>query len=79
MLNLDILKSSDQLFSGSVFSVSVPGLGGVETILPHHQAMQLALKPGEIIFTDKENTQKKISCHSGFVQITNNHCKIVLD
>ncbi|MBM3452499.1 MAG: hypothetical protein FJX84_05070 [Bacteroidetes bacterium] len=48
MLNIDVLTPESNIFSGSVLSISLPGLDGVFQVLPNHTPIISALKQGTI-------------------------------
>ena len=53
---LKILSPEKALYEGDVISITVPGAGGLLTVLSGHESMAALLKTGPLIIRTAENT-----------------------
>lgn len=63
---LSIISLSRPVFSGKIRSVTVPGVEGVLTILPHHIPLMTPLKAGEIVIRHEDGKEEYLAIDSGF-------------
>ena len=76
---LKIVASDHVFFSGRCESLAVPAEDGEVGILPHHEAMILATKEGEVRFRPVgEGNWRKAITGRGIVQVANNRIIICL-
>ena len=77
---LKIVASDHVFFSGRCESLAVPAEDGEVGILPHHEAMILATKEGEVRFRPGgEGNWRKAITGRGIVQVANNRIIILVD
>ncbi len=77
---LKIVASDHVFFSGRCESLAVPAEDGEVGILPHHEAMILATREGEVRFRPVgERNWRKAITGRGIVQVANNRIIILVD
>ena len=78
---LKIVASDHVFFNGSCEALVVPAHGGEVGILPHREAMILAIQEGELRFrTPESNGQwRKAVVGLGIVQVANNRVTVIVD
>jgi F-type H+-transporting ATPase subunit epsilon len=76
---LEILTPEQKIFSGDVYGVQLPGIGGSFELLDRHAPMVSALKDGVLkILKDKTETVT-YSIKSGFVEVLNNRATVLVE
>lgn len=76
---LEILTPEQKIFSGDVYGVQLPGIGGSFELLDRHAPMVSALKDGMLkILKDKTETVS-YSIKSGFVEVLNNKTTVLVE
>jgi F-type H+-transporting ATPase subunit epsilon len=76
---LEILTPERKIFSGDVYGVQLPGIGGSFEVLDRHAPMVSALKAGSLkILTDKTATTS-YTVQSGFVEVLNNKTTVLVE
>jgi F-type H+-transporting ATPase subunit epsilon len=76
---LEILTPERKIFSGDVYGVQLPGIGGSFEVLDRHAPMVSALKAGTLkILTDKTATAS-FTVQSGFVEVLNNKTTVLVE
>jgi len=76
---LEILTPEQKIFSGDVYGVQLPGIGGSFELLDRHAPMVSALKDGVLkILKDKTETVS-YSIKSGFVEVINNRATVLVE
>jgi len=76
---LEILTPERKIFSGDVYGVQLPGIGGSFEVLEKHAPMVSALKAGKLkILTDKTNTVS-YTILSGFAEVINNKTTVLVE
>jgi F-type H+-transporting ATPase subunit epsilon len=80
-MELEILTPTGKLFSGNVYGLQLPGIGGSFEILEKHAPLVSALGKGSIkVLNDKtgnNNTSYNIS--GGFIEVLNNKCVVLVE
>ena len=78
---LKIVASDHVFFNGSCEALVVPAHDGEVGILPHREAMILAIQEGELRFrTPESNGQwRKAVVGLGIVQVANNRVTVIVD
>ena len=78
-MTLEILTPEKKLFSGEVYGVQLPGIGGSFEVLDKHAPLVSALKAGKLnILKDKSNTIA-YTIQSGFVEVMNNKTTVLIE
>lgn len=78
-MTLEILTPEQKIFSGDVYGVQLPGIGGLFEVLDKHAPMVSALKEGRLkILKDKTQTSSYI-IKSGFVEVLNNKTTVLVE
>ncbi|HNU88611.1 MAG TPA: ATP synthase F1 subunit epsilon, partial [Ferruginibacter sp.] len=78
-MTLEILTPEQKIFSGDVYGVQLPGIGGLFEVLDKHAPMVSALKEGRLkILKDKTQTSS-FSIKSGFVEVLNNKTTVLVE
>ena len=76
---LEILTPDKKIFSGDVYGVQLPGIGGMFEVLEKHAPLVSALKAGKLkILKDKSSTSL-YNIQSGFVEVLNNKATVLVE
>lgn len=79
-MTLEILTPERKIFSGDVYGVQLPGIGGSFEVLDKHAPLVSALKDGSLkILMDKTNTTSSYTIKSGFVEVLNNKTTVLVE
>ena len=77
---LKIVASDPIYYNGNCATLVVPAHDGEMGILPHHEAMILAVQEGELRFRVSGETQwREAIVGRGIVQVANNRVTVVVD
>lgn len=78
---LKIVASDHVFFNGSCEALVVPAHDGEVGILPHREAMILAIQEGELRFRTPESNgqRRKAVVGLGIVQVANNRVTVIVD
>lgn len=77
-MNLDILSPERELFNGEVESVTLPGVLGAFTILPHHAPIVSSLEKGNVVYVIGGQEQR-VAIESGFVEMSNGRVTVCVE
>ena len=77
-MNLSIIASDRELFSGNVSNVTLPGELGPFQVYSNHAPALSSLTAGSVTYTT-ENIISSIEINNGFVLIENNKIKVVCE
>jgi F-type H+-transporting ATPase subunit epsilon len=78
-MTLEILTPEKKIFSGEVYGVQLPGIGGSFEVLEKHAPLVSALKAGKLkILRDKTSTTL-YNIQSGFVEVINNKATVLVE
>jgi len=78
-MQLEILTPEKKLFSGDVYGVQLPGIGGSFEILEKHAPMVSALKEGSLKVLNTKTTSSHYSIRGGFVEVLNNKAVVLVE
>ncbi len=78
-MKLDILSPEKRLFSGTVESVTMPGVLGSFTVLKNHAALISALQPGIVTYRLSDGEEQEVAINGGFAEVKNNLIAICAD
>ncbi|MDO4164780.1 MAG: ATP synthase F1 subunit epsilon [Bacteroides sp.] len=78
-LHLTIVSPEEELFSGAVESVTLPGMVGSFTILPQHAPIVSSLKAGQLSYVTKDGEEHVQDIHGGFIEMSNNDASVCVD
>ena len=79
-MKLDILSPEEEVFSGEVETVSLPGITGRFQLLNHHAPIISALASGTISYVLKEGKKEtSLEINGGVVEMLNNSVVILID
>jgi len=78
-MTLEILTPERKIFSGDVYGVQLPGIGGLFEVLDRHAPMVSALKEGNLKILNDKNTTSSYSIKSGFVEVLNNKTTVLVE
>lgn len=77
--HLTVARVGENLFNGEAVSVTLPGSGGVFTVLANHEAFVSPLKTGEIVIRTEAGEDQKIVLESaGLVEVSGNQATVLL-
>lgn len=78
-LFLDIVSPEKEIFNGEVESVTLPGMLGSFTILPHHAPIVSSLREGKLAYVTKDGEEHVQDIHGGFVEMNDNQVSVCVD
>jgi F-type H+-transporting ATPase subunit epsilon len=78
-MTLEILTPEKKIFSGDVYGVILPGIGGSFEVLDKHAPMVSALKAGTVKILNDKNNNQSYSIQSGFAEIINNKTTVLIE
>ena len=79
-MNLEILTPEKKLYSGEVYGVQMPGIGGSFEVLDRHAPLVSALKAGRVkVLKDKQNHFAYFDIQGGFVEVLNNKVTLLAE
>jgi F-type H+-transporting ATPase subunit epsilon len=77
-LHLTISRVDQPVFDGEVEYVTVPGIAGEMTILPHHTPLISPLKNGQIRYKEEDTDAIVLEVESGTLEISTNRATILI-
>ncbi len=78
-MNLEILTPDKKIFSGEVYGVQLPGIGGVFEVLEKHAPIVSALKAGKLKILKDKNSSTQYTIQGGFVEVINNKATVLAE
>lgn len=78
-MNLEILTPDKKVFSGDVYGVQLPGIGGVFEVLDKHAPIVSALKAGRLKILKDKNSNSLYTIQGGFVEVINNKATVLVE
>ena len=76
---LEILTPDKKIFSGDVYGVQLPGIGGMFEVLEKHAPLVSALKEGKLKILKDKNSTSLYTIQSGFVEVLNNKTTVLVE
>ncbi|MEO6814172.1 MAG: ATP synthase F1 subunit epsilon [Ginsengibacter sp.] len=78
-MTLEILTPEKKIFSGEVYGVQLPGIGGRFEVLDKHAPLVSALKSGNLKILKDKNSTIEYTIQSGFVEVLNNKTMVLVE
>ncbi|MCB9045395.1 MAG: ATP synthase F1 subunit epsilon [Chitinophagales bacterium] len=78
-MQLDILTPEQNIYSGNVYGVQLPGLEGSFEILENHAPIIATLAKGKMKIIKDKNTNELFEITGGFVEVINNKTSVLLE
>lgn len=78
-MTLEILTPEQKIFSGEVYGVILPGIGGLFEVLDRHAPMVSALKDGKMKILKDKTQSTGFDIKSGFVEVLNNKTTVLVE
>ncbi|MEO6838016.1 MAG: ATP synthase F1 subunit epsilon [Ginsengibacter sp.] len=78
-MTLEILTPDKKIFSGEVYGVQLPGIGGVFEVLEKHAPIVSALKAGKLKILKDKNASLQYTIQGGFVEVINNKTTVLVE
>lgn len=78
LLHVTLAKIDGPVFDGDVFSVTVPGVEGEMTILPHHEALISPLKKGVITVRAESGKEDFFEIQKGTLEVSGNQATVLM-
>jgi F-type H+-transporting ATPase subunit epsilon len=76
---LEILTPEKKLYSGNVYGVQLPGIGGLFEVLDKHAPMVSALGKGNLKILKDKTITENYTIQSGFVEVLNNKTTVLVE
>lgn len=77
-MNLTILSPEQEIFTGAVKSVKVPGAGGSFEMLENHAPIVSALEKGEVRIIKENGEKETFQILGGFVEMLRNEVSLLV-
>ncbi len=77
-MNIVILSPEQEIFSGPVKAVRVPGSAGSFEMLENHAPIVSSLEAGEVRLTLPNGQKKTFRIQGGFVEMLNNEVSLLV-
>ena len=78
-MTLEILTPDKKIFSGEVYGVQLPGIGGMFEVLEKHAPIVSALKAGRLKILKDKNASSEYNIQGGFVEVLNNKATVLVE
>ena len=80
-MQLEILTPEKRLYTGEVYGVQLPGIGGSFEVLEKHAPMVSALGPGQVkLLLDKSGSQNSyFQVAGGFIEVLDNKVTVLVE
>lgn len=75
---LEVLTPDEQLFSGEIEAVSVPGINGKFQILENHAPIVSALSKGHVEIKQSNGELKTFEIEQGFIEVLKNEVSLLV-
>lgn len=78
-MQLDILTPEQNIYSGDVYGVQLPGIEGSFEILENHAPIIATLGKGKMKIIKDKNTNEMFEITGGFVEVINNKASVLIE
>lgn len=78
-MQLDILTPEQNIYSGNVYGVQLPGIEGSFEILENHAPIIATLGKGKMKILKDKNTSESYDITGGFVEVINNKTSVLIE
>lgn len=78
-MQLIVLTPEQELYSGEITSISLPGIEGSFQILENHAPMVSALSKGSVVVKSNSGEDKTFEIEKGFVEILKNKVSLLVE
>lgn len=78
-MHLSVVAPDRSVVEEPVASLILPGLGGYLGVMPGHEPLVAALKPGVLEYADKANNRHFVSITGGFAEISGTQVTVLAD
>ncbi|MEO6818286.1 MAG: ATP synthase F1 subunit epsilon, partial [Ginsengibacter sp.] len=78
-MTLEILTPEKKIYSGEVYGVQLPGIGGLFEVLDKHAPLVSALKAGKLKILKDKSATTIYSIQGGFVEVLNNKTMVLVE
>ncbi len=78
-MNVVVLTPDKEVYTGSIKSIKVPGVGGEFEILNNHAPLVSSLGTGKVRIKDTEGGSKEFSISKGFIEVLNNEVSVLVE
>ena len=78
-MTLEILTPEKKIYSGEVYGVQLPGIGGLFEVLDKHAPLVSALKAGKLKILKDKSATTSYNIQGGFVEVLNNKTMVLVE
>lgn len=78
-MTLEILTPEKKIYSGEVYGVQLPGIGGLFEVLDKHAPLVSALKAGRLKILKDKSATTMYTIQGGFVEVLNNKTMVLVE
>jgi F-type H+-transporting ATPase subunit epsilon len=78
-MTLEILTPEKKIYSGEVYGVQLPGIGGLFEVLDKHAPLVSALKAGKLKILKDKSATTMYTIQGGFVEVLNNKTMVLVE
>lgn len=68
-MTLRIISTADIVFEGETSKVTLPGVAGSFTVLPHHASLIASLTAGQIVYRLDSGEEHSVATEGGLVDV----------
>lgn len=77
-MHVVIAKVDEIVFEGDASSLSVPGMGGMMTVLPEHMPLITTLKAGDVTVHTQTGDSKTVAIDGGILEVRRDGVTVIL-
>ena len=77
-MNINILTPDQEIFTGAIQSVKVPGVKGEFEVLKNHAAIVSSLGPGKVRVRPEGGKDITFQIERGFIEVLNNEIALLV-
>ena len=77
-MNITVLTPDNEIFTGAITSVKVPGVDGQFEVLNNHAPIVAALVQGNVRITKEEGGDMNFGIQKGFLEVLNNEVALLV-
>jgi F-type H+-transporting ATPase subunit epsilon len=78
-MKVTVARVGETLYEGEAYSLTVPGLAGVMTILGHHMPLVSTLKKGTVLVRETKDAEpKEFTIEGGIVEVSSDTATVLL-
>lgn len=77
-MKLELISSSEVVFTGEVVSATLPGEMGSFTVLRNHASLISVLVPGKVRYRTPDSEEKEVEIKGGLADVDDNRISVCI-